>query len=149
MKKRYVLGFLFDPDWECVVLIRKSRSDWQRGKLNGIGGKIEPGEVPSEAMRREFREEANVLIGHWTYFAAMQFLGEEVFCFYAAGTEIAWATAITDEPLAICALDDLPDDCLPNVHWLVQMAKSHHRYRRTYAHEVFEDAIACAPNIKL
>lgn len=71
---RYVVGFLFDGQWESVVLIRKSKPEWQRGKLNGVGGKIETfpieawvnpprherTETPQEAMAREFEEEAGV-----------------------------------------------------------------------------------------
>jgi 8-oxo-dGTP pyrophosphatase MutT (NUDIX family) len=30
-----------------VLLIEKQKPAWQRGKLNGVGGKIEPGENPS------------------------------------------------------------------------------------------------------
>ena len=56
-KKTYVAGFLFSPDRSRVLLIRKNRPAWQAGKLNGLGGKIEPGETPPQAMRREFREE--------------------------------------------------------------------------------------------
>src|SRR3954470_21452915 len=56
--QEYVCGFLFSPDRTRVLLIRKRRPAWQAGKLNGIGGKIEPGESPAQAMSREFREEA-------------------------------------------------------------------------------------------
>ena len=55
--KKYVLGFLFDADGQHVALIIKARPAWQRGKLNGIGGKILPGETPLRAMTREFAEE--------------------------------------------------------------------------------------------
>ena len=44
---RYVLGFLFTPDEDRVVLLQKTHGPQNMaGKLNGIGGKIEPGEVP-------------------------------------------------------------------------------------------------------
>jgi len=63
--KRYVLGFMFD--FGHVALIRKNRPAWQAGKFNGIGGHIEPGEEPVEAMEREFREETGVdTAGLWT-----------------------------------------------------------------------------------
>jgi 8-oxo-dGTP diphosphatase len=41
---QYVLGFLFDPSQKDVVLIKKLKPEWQKGKLNGVGGKIEEGE---------------------------------------------------------------------------------------------------------
>ena len=55
-KSVFVLGFCFSSD-SRVVLIRKKKGDWQEGMLNGIGGRVEPGEEIVEAMAREFREE--------------------------------------------------------------------------------------------
>ena len=57
---RYVVGFVFCQ--EAVLLIRKARPKWQAGKLNGVGGKIEPGELPLAAMVRECREESGLEI---------------------------------------------------------------------------------------
>jgi hypothetical protein len=37
----YVCGFMFANDFTEVALIRKNKPEWQRGKLNGIGGKVE------------------------------------------------------------------------------------------------------------
>ena len=59
---KYVVGYCFDPYFEHVVLIEKARPEWQAGKLNGVGGKIEPKETPRRAMVREFQEEAGVYI---------------------------------------------------------------------------------------
>ncbi len=56
--KRYVLGFYFDGD--RVLLINKTKPEWQRGKLNGLGGTVESGEAPILAMVREFREESGI-----------------------------------------------------------------------------------------
>jgi 8-oxo-dGTP pyrophosphatase MutT (NUDIX family) len=140
-KKRYVLGFLFDPDWESVLLIRKLRPEWQLNRLNGVGGKIEFGEMPSEAMEREFREETNVIVSKWTYFAATQFHGEEVFCFYASGAEIAFCDSVTDEIVMHCDINDLPPECLHNVPWLIQMAKCHNQFRLKFAYEIYQDAV--------
>ena len=60
----YVVGFLFEASLERVLLRLKARPAWQRGKLNGIGGKVEAGETPFYAMRREALEEAGVADGH-------------------------------------------------------------------------------------
>jgi 8-oxo-dGTP pyrophosphatase MutT (NUDIX family) len=54
---RYVLGFVFNRNLGRVLLVLKNRPAWQANKLNGIGGKIEVGETPLQAMEREFREE--------------------------------------------------------------------------------------------
>lgn len=58
---KYVLGFLFDLDDDSILLVRKNRPDWQAGLLNGIGGKIESGENPFDAMTREFVEETGIV----------------------------------------------------------------------------------------
>jgi 8-oxo-dGTP diphosphatase len=89
----YVVGFAFDgldlPDTH-VLLIRKKKPDWQRGKLNGIGGKIgdKPSisnETPIQAMVREFHEETGVtnFPGDWSYFALMHngLYEHQVYCF--------------------------------------------------------------------
>lgn len=62
MVKRYVLAFVFDEKKENVILIRKNRPEEQRGKLNGLGGKIEEGETPLEAIKREIQEESGLTI---------------------------------------------------------------------------------------
>lgn len=67
-KHRYVAGFLFSTNCQRVVLIRKTHPEWQKGKLNGVGGRIEPGETPLECMRREFLEEAGIDVPYWTEF---------------------------------------------------------------------------------
>lgn len=56
----YVVGYCFSDDGKYVGLIRKNRPEWQKDKLNGIGGKIESSERPIAAMVREFYEEAGV-----------------------------------------------------------------------------------------
>lgn len=56
--KRYVVGFLFSADGNRVVLVLKSKPAWQRGRLNGVGGKVEPSDASMrDAMIREWREE--------------------------------------------------------------------------------------------
>ena len=50
---KYVLGFLFTLNKVNVMLIEKDHLDWQKGKLNGVGGHIGEGESLMEAMCRE------------------------------------------------------------------------------------------------
>jgi len=40
-----------------VLLILKDRPDWQKGRLNLPGGKVEEGETPAQAAVRELKEE--------------------------------------------------------------------------------------------
>ncbi len=66
----YVVGFAFDADLKEVALIRKKTPEWQAGLLNGLGGHVDEGETPEQAMVREFYEEGGVEtnVDHWVYF---------------------------------------------------------------------------------
>jgi 8-oxo-dGTP diphosphatase len=60
--QEYVCGFMFDQKAEKVVLIEKGKPDWQKGKFNGVGGKIEQSDRWAiRAMMREFLEETGVV----------------------------------------------------------------------------------------
>jgi 8-oxo-dGTP diphosphatase len=65
----YCVGFAFTHD-QKVTLLMKARPAWQNGLLNGIGGKLNPGEVSREAMVREFFEETGLVVPaeRWTLF---------------------------------------------------------------------------------
>ena len=97
---RYVVGFCFSPDYEWVALIRKNKPQWQAGLLNGIGGKVEPGERKGMAMMREFKEEAGVLIPEydWLHFRTEAFsTGARVHHFAHCATPDEWAAIRTME----------------------------------------------------
>ncbi|GEM_PF-3695748 len=64
----YCCGFYFSEDRKRVVLLRASRPWWDGPRLNGVGGKIEPGETPVTAMIREFKEEAGQHVLTWQTF---------------------------------------------------------------------------------
>jgi 8-oxo-dGTP pyrophosphatase MutT (NUDIX family) len=58
--QKYVLIF---PDADAdgdVMLIRKAKPEWQKGRLNLVGGKVEPGESFYDAAVREFGEETGL-----------------------------------------------------------------------------------------
>ncbi|NOS72038.1 MAG: NUDIX domain-containing protein [Verrucomicrobia bacterium] len=140
--KRYVLGFLFSPELSLVLLIKKNRPKWQRGKFNGIGGKIEPGETAPDAMRRECREETNVDVCDWRHFATLNTNmdgPEEVFCFYASTEEMLGAEQITDEELRFeSAVAPHVDWMLYNVPWLIAAARMHKLRGQLKHYEVTE-----------
>ena len=116
----YACGFMFSPDRSRVLLIRKRRPAWQAGKLNGVGGKIEPGETPAEAMRREFREEAGLDLPDWQH--VLTLTGPD-WCarFYRAFGDVDAARAGTDEPLERHPARPLPPDVIPNLSWIVPL----------------------------
>jgi len=62
--QNYVLGFLFNNKLDKVILIEKNRPEFLKGKLNGIGGKVELNETYIDAIVREFKEETGIDIHH-------------------------------------------------------------------------------------
>lgn len=74
---QYVLGFAFDHE-RNLLLIEKQKPDWQKGRWNGIGGKLEADDFSLfHAMAREFHEETGVLIipHNWTLRGVMSHAG--------------------------------------------------------------------------
>ncbi len=137
-KQGYVIGFMFSEDAKQVALIRKEKPAWQKGKLNGIGGKLEPKEAPSDAMVREFLEETGfeTSVNDWSYFARLDGgNGTEkgtgffmIHCFVSVG-ELSLLKSMEDEAIEIVALKDIssfaPDEILDNTQWLVSLAHDH------------------------
>lgn len=80
---KFVVGFPFDENREHVLLVRKLRPEWQKGLLNGIGGKIEITENSREAMRRECLEETGLVLD-WKHKAHMQGVNTDGHCFTCA-----------------------------------------------------------------
>jgi 8-oxo-dGTP diphosphatase len=113
-------GFLFD-DKGNVALIRKNRPAWQAGRLNGIGGQIEPGETPFEAMRREFKEEAGCDGLEWRNLGLVWGSSYNLFVF-SARCSTAQIRTVTDEEVAWYPVKNLPSDVVRNVTWLVPLA---------------------------
>jgi 8-oxo-dGTP diphosphatase len=74
--QEYVLGFMFSKEKDRVVLMTKTKPAWQAGKLNGLGGKIEPNENILDAMVREFKEETGVLQEEWILGPVISRFGE-------------------------------------------------------------------------
>lgn len=97
--RRYVLGFYFVDD--KVALIRKTKPSWIAGKLNGLGGKILPGEMPIAAMVREFREESGIITfaTHWKPLTCLVAPEWEIVVFYGEGkgTDLLTTTFTSDE----------------------------------------------------
>jgi 8-oxo-dGTP diphosphatase len=137
-KRLYCVGFMFSPYMEAVVLIRKKRPEWQRGLLNGIGGKLQDGETPLDGMRREFREEAGVAWDDWSPLARLDFPEATVWFFWARGD--AWECRTqTDEEVSIHKTRDVQDlDLVPNGRWLIPMAVSFTRGERARCFTVQE-----------
>jgi 8-oxo-dGTP diphosphatase len=122
--KQYVVGFLFAPDLAtdtCVALTQKNHPPWQAGKLNGIGGHIEPGETPHEAMVREFEEEAGLIVPKWFPVLTMEGPDYTLHVFMAVAREHLIKSK-TDEPVGFYPLRSLACyDVVPDLRWFIPL----------------------------
>ena len=129
--KKYVLGIAFDTLLEAVVLIKKNRPEWQAGKLNGVGGKVEDGESFIDAMVREFKEECGLETNpeHWVNFLTMKsnsFIVEV----YKIMINDPWSVeSKTDEKVVVSYVDELfldnihtQTEMISNIPWIISMA---------------------------
>lgn len=125
--QHYVCGFYFDHLLKQVALIWKNKPDWQKDKLNGIGGKIEENETPFAAMRREFKEETGIDHEEWDSLIVLTGSEWKVFFFYAVGMKDKFEYVETqeDEEVAKIDIDRLLSwdyEHIPNLDWLIPMA---------------------------
>jgi 8-oxo-dGTP pyrophosphatase MutT (NUDIX family) len=118
----YVAGLLFSDEGDRVTLIRKLRPEWQAGCYNAVGGKVEFGEVPAEAMQREFIEEAGVNI-EWDFRFTLREEGVFAVHFFSCFNSEAMThlQTMTDEVIEVVDTYDLPEDLIPNLWWIIPM----------------------------
>lgn len=117
----YVNGFY--SDGQRVALVRKSKPDWQRGRLNGIGGKIEASESPLAAMVREFEEETGCRTNpeQWRHTVLLRGADFTVYFFAATGPSFV-AVGLPDEPIEWHHWMQLPPTAIPNLRWLIPLS---------------------------
>ena len=149
--KRYVAGFMFNSGCTHVALVEKQKPEWQKGRLNAIGGKIEkvqaddgtPGtdglyftdEAPVAAMVREFFEETGYQTqeSDWTEFCLLSGPSGDMtgphwqvhFFFHVAGfhdIEKRLRTT-TDERIIVEPIRHRRSR-IANLEWLIPMALS-------------------------
>ncbi len=120
-KERAVLCFVRDGN--KVMLIHK-KTGLGKGKVNAPGGRIEPGETPSEAAVRETFEETAVEVSE------LSKVGELFFIFtdgYSLHGTVFFADAHKGTPIETpeadpfwCAADAIPYDQMwqDDIHWL-------------------------------
>lgn len=120
--QQYVAGLLFDDTASRVALVLKNRPAWQAGQFNAVGGKIEEGEGPSDAMMREFAEEAGIEM-EWDFqFVLGRADTYEVYFFAAFNTEaLENVTTMEDEPIYILDPLNLPENVIFNIRWIIPL----------------------------
>lgn len=125
--KQYVVGFyFFGAEHQYVTLIKKRKPESQAGKLNGVGGAIEPGDGSAlDAMVREFAEETGKQTHRddWRFFASLRTNGSEIFFFSACGARDGMYSA-TDEEIEFHFVENIPllPEVLSNLRWLIPLA---------------------------
>lgn len=119
--KKYVLGFMFSEDYSRVALIRKLKPADQAGRLNGIGGKIEPGEIPIASMVREFLEETGYNQLRWRHFCIFQGPGWVVYAFTCTGP-VDELNSVTPEDIVVCNSSVWTREMIQNLSWLIPLA---------------------------
>lgn len=130
----YTLGFAFDGVLRNVVLIRKTKPLWQKGLLNGVGGKVEPSESESSCMAREFREETGIDIPkhRWTNYGRMLLPGGSGYVYlYYTVDQFAYDNVLTttdEEVVRLHVTDAGSVECINNLVWLIPAALSHYKH---------------------
>lgn len=124
-KTHYVLGLAFNEDKTKIVLMKKARPSWQAGKLNGVGGKIEVGEIPLAAMVREFQEETGVVTapGWWKESGVLQGDIFKIHVFCCFNDSVMDSKTATDEEVVVSdiSLDALARKGVSNLAWITAM----------------------------
>jgi 8-oxo-dGTP pyrophosphatase MutT (NUDIX family) len=134
--QRYVCGFLFGNFLDEVMLIRKTKPEWQAGKVNGIGGKVNPYEKPVGAMRREFDEEAGIYFGQWRPFCRLRggdWGNEWKVDFFYGVHPTGDLSSLVKQPICdegTIVVEPIAHNQyrIPNLAWLIPMAIAAHKW---------------------
>ncbi|MGV8135886.1 MAG: NUDIX hydrolase [Mangrovibacterium sp.] len=123
---KYTVGIYFNEHLNQVALMLKNRPKWQAGFYNFPGGHVEENESEVECICREFKEECGVVTfsEEWTHVGTIR-NGDcyEVSVFIAKKSpEHAEITTTEDQYVGWFWIDDLPDNCISNLYWLIPFA---------------------------
>ena len=130
--KNYTLGFIFTPALDRVLLIHKISPEWQAGKINGVGGKIEDGEDSLVCIVREVREEAGLETSpdQWIYIGEMGSDAWHVYVFTLVyHGSISHAKSADKEKIEWFDPHALPPNIISNLSWLVPLALDRIKHR--------------------
>jgi len=124
--QHYSVGFVFDRQMDEVLLIHKLKPEWQAGKLNGPGGKVEENEDYVTAMAREFEEETGMVVPEhmWREYCTTR-ARDGIVHFFT--TDVSFNSRVIlqspeAEKIAWWRYDPLPSTVIDNLRWLIPMA---------------------------
>ncbi|WP_193211980.1 8-oxo-dGTP diphosphatase [Luteolibacter marinus] len=122
-----------------ILLIEKKRG-LGAGKINGPGGKIDPGETPLECAVRETREELGITalrpVKHGELHFAMSDV-PDILCHVFLARAFEGRPHETEEAVPLwCRLDEIPYDRMwrDDIHWLPRLIDG----RKFHGRFVFE-----------
>jgi len=128
MKQIYTLGFVVFRGVNKILLMEKRKPEFQKGFLNGLGGKPEDDEGFTDCIIREIEEESGLKTNtkDWNYFCKMVGADWEVYCFISMLDHKRMEGISTKEEEKIVILDlNKINTCYPNllgnIPWLVGM----------------------------
>lgn len=125
--QHFTLGFVFDQSLEHVLLMHKTKPEWQAGRVNGLGGKVEEGEESRACIAREIKEEADLSTAEedWVHVGIMRGTGWQVdvygLVYQGAMTD---ARSLEAECVEWFPVDTLPQNHIPNLAWIVPFVKN-------------------------
>lgn len=121
----FTLGIVFSSDMEFIFLIRKSLPLYQKGKLNGVGGKVLSGETYEDNMARKSLEEVGYS-GEWKRLGLMRWWGTiDCALFYSVMEPGQRAPHKCSEAVELIAVKDLPAfrwQMVPPLFFIIQAA---------------------------
>ena len=123
-QKKYTIGLLFNNDLSKILLVHKEKPEWQKGKINAVGGKFENGETGLDCIVREVREETslNTDAHMWSHIGTLyQDFGDmEVFgCIYKG--EESDAQKNDHEDIEWFSVDNIPTNIMENLRWIIPL----------------------------
>jgi 8-oxo-dGTP diphosphatase len=139
--KKFTVGFLLTLDLEKVLLIHKIAPAWQKGKLNGLGGKIEPGEGAVTCFIREIEEESGILLEkkQVRLMGTLKGIDWQVYVFGAIYQGELFEPKVHEkEKIEWFEVANLPDKCVPNLYWSIPFVRNELHFKLGNSFEVKE-----------
>ena len=72
-----VLAYIEVEGLYLMLYRNKKKNDMNEGKWMGVGGHLEPGETPEQALIREVKEETNLDVTSFRYVAKLLFVNDD------------------------------------------------------------------------